>query len=100
MHYLHGASGGTLHAQHRGRGLQSYIEETGSAEQQPGKFSAPLLLLRVTTPPLRREEEYPAPEGGWARCKHHVEQLGPGAPRPCRRVATTEKCCVGRELIT
>eukprot|EP00959_Pyramimonas_sp_CCMP1952_P253144 5288564-Pyramimonas_sp.AAC.2 len=29
------------------------------------------------------EEEYPAPEGGWARCEHHDEQLGPGAPRPC-----------------
>eukprot|EP00976_Prorocentrum_cordatum_P090293 1188058-Prorocentrum_minimum.AAC.1 len=38
----------------------------------------------------RSEEEYPAPEGGWARCEHHVEQLGPGTPRPCRRVATTD----------
>eukprot|EP00959_Pyramimonas_sp_CCMP1952_P233361 4876834-Pyramimonas_sp.AAC.1 len=39
------------------------------------------------------EEEYdPAPEGGWARCEHHDEQLRPadGAPpRPFRRVATT-----------
>eukprot|EP00976_Prorocentrum_cordatum_P081966 1184623-Prorocentrum_minimum.AAC.1 len=36
------------------------------------------------------EKEYPAPKGGWARCEHHNEQQGPGAPRPCRRVATTE----------
>eukprot|EP00959_Pyramimonas_sp_CCMP1952_P346164 7250449-Pyramimonas_sp.AAC.1 len=35
------------------------------------------------------EEEYAAPGGGWARCEHHDEQLGPGAPRPCRRVSTT-----------
>ena len=41
------------------------------------------------------EEEYPAPEGGWARCEHHVEQLGLGAPRPCRRVATTEDGLAG-----
>eukprot|EP00976_Prorocentrum_cordatum_P098115 1191266-Prorocentrum_minimum.AAC.2 len=37
------------------------------------------------------EEEYPAPKGGWARCEHHDEQLGPGAPRPCRRVSTTDE---------
>eukprot|EP00976_Prorocentrum_cordatum_P088441 1187313-Prorocentrum_minimum.AAC.2 len=38
------------------------------------------------------EEEFPAPdEGGWVQCEHHDEQhQGPGAPRACRRVATTE----------
>ena len=46
------------------------------------------------------EEEYPAPEGGWARCEHHVEQLGPGAPRPCRRVATTENGQAGSTSVT
>eukprot|EP00976_Prorocentrum_cordatum_P112255 1195502-Prorocentrum_minimum.AAC.5 len=37
------------------------------------------------------EEEYPAlsVSDGWARCMHHDEQLGPGAPRPQRHVAAT-----------
>eukprot|EP00959_Pyramimonas_sp_CCMP1952_P016703 354275-Pyramimonas_sp.AAC.2 len=35
-------------------------------------------------------EEYPALTDGWARCKHHDEQLRPRAPRPCRHVAATE----------
>eukprot|EP00976_Prorocentrum_cordatum_P095609 1190247-Prorocentrum_minimum.AAC.1 len=43
---------------------------------------------------LFTKEEYPAPGGGWARCEHHDEQLGPGAPRPCRRVTTTEDACL------
>ena len=46
------------------------------------------------------EEEYPVPEDGWARCEHHVEQLGPGAPRPCRRVATTENGQAGSTSVT
>eukprot|EP00976_Prorocentrum_cordatum_P049172 992777-Prorocentrum_minimum.AAC.1 len=52
------------------------------------------MLLKNDSPShggsVGEEEEYPAPEGGWARCEHHVEHLGPGAPRPCRRVSTTE----------
>eukprot|EP00976_Prorocentrum_cordatum_P086649 1186582-Prorocentrum_minimum.AAC.3 len=47
-----------------------------------------------------KEEEYPAPGGGWARCEHHDEQLGPGAPRPCRRVATTGDGLAGSSSVT
>eukprot|EP00959_Pyramimonas_sp_CCMP1952_P272533 5697681-Pyramimonas_sp.AAC.2 len=48
--------------------------------------------ITIITYSTLQEEEFPAPKGGWARCERHDEQLGPGAPRPRRRVSTTEYC--------
>eukprot|EP00976_Prorocentrum_cordatum_P068915 1179328-Prorocentrum_minimum.AAC.4 len=107
------------------RSLAKYV--LGSMRTRPptveyagGTRGRPFLRSRPPCPPnfrrshtttlqaharLQIEEEYPAPGGGWARCEHHVEQLGPGAPRPCRRVATTEiksyrivLCCIVKGL--